>query len=126
MVEVKEAGQGLDMERPGLEPFHPVPEWLLPQRHLRVHLVAQMVGPRIERPVADGRLFRKVEGRADTEVCPAATIDEMVHHLRPTVAADFLSIIFEVMRISGHGDPDVVVVFGSWRKILAACKARMA
>ena len=102
MVEIEHAGQGLDMEWPSLEPLDPIPERLLPHRHLRVHLGAQDVGPRIERPVVDCRLFRKVESRADTEVCPAAAIDEVVHHLRTTGTADFFPVILEVMRIAGY------------------------
>src|SRR5262245_2528823 len=108
MVEIEDAGQGLDMERPSLEPFDPIPEWLLPYRRLGVHLGAQNVAARIERPVANSRLFRKVQCRANTEISPAPTIDEVVHHLRGVAAADFLAVILEVMRIPGHGNPDVV------------------
>src|SRR5262249_61589331 len=72
MVEIEQAGQSLDMERPGAEPLDPVAERLLPHRHLRVHLGAQAVGARIERPVAGGGLFWKVQRRADAEVGPAA------------------------------------------------------
>src|SRR5262249_60373211 len=81
---------------------------LLPHRHLCVHLGAQAVGVRIERPVSDGGLFWEVQRGADAEVGPAATIDEVVHHSRSAVAVDFLPVILEVMRISGHGDSDVV------------------
>src|SRR6516225_8791036 len=108
MVEIEQAGQGLDMERPGAEPLDPVPERLLPDRHLRVHLGAQAAGARIERPVADGGLFWEVQRRADAEVGPAAAIDEVVHHSRGAVAVDFLPVILEVMRIPGHRDSDVV------------------
>jgi hypothetical protein len=37
---------------------------VLPHRHLHVHLGAQTVGAWIERPVADGGWFRKVQRRA--------------------------------------------------------------
>ena len=74
----------------------------------------------------------------------AATIDEVVHHLRSIDTADFLAIILEVMRIPGHGDLDIVVrqeaierreifrrfgdimAFRSRRKIPPAGEARMA
>ena len=49
-----------------------------------------------------------MESRADAEVSPAAAIDEVVHHARGAVAADFFPVILEVMRIPGHGDFKVV------------------
>ena len=67
-----------------------------------------------------------------------------MHHLCSTVAADFLPVILEVMRIAGHRDSDVVIsqhtierseifrqlgdimAFGGRGKIPAAGKARMA
>src|ERR1700730_8700261 len=67
MVEIKQAGQGFDAERPGFEPLDPVPEWLFPYRHLCIHLLAKTVSPRIERPIRHCGLQRKVERRADAE-----------------------------------------------------------
>src|SRR5438552_1434483 len=108
IVEIEQAGQGLDMEWPGFEPLDPIPERLLPYRHLGVHLGAQNVAARVECPVAVGRLFRKVQGRADTEIGPAAAIDEVMHHLRAIGTTDFLAVILEIMCIPGYGNPDVV------------------
>ena len=64
----------------------------------------RLVCSRIECPVGDVWLFRKVEGRADAEVSAAAAIDEVVHRARRAVATDFFFVILEVMGVAGHGD----------------------
>ena len=103
-VEIEDAGERLDTDGPGVEPCDPTPERLLPQRHLRLHLRAKLVCARIEGPVGNVWLFRKVEGRADAEVSAAAAIDKVVHRARRAVAADFFFVILEVMGVAGHGD----------------------
>ena len=63
-----------------------------------------MVCARIEGPVANVWLLRKIEGRADAEVSAAAAIDEVVHRASRAVAADFFLVILEVMGVAGHGN----------------------
>src|SRR3954452_1830761 len=100
MIEIEDAGQRLDAEWPSVEPLDPIPERLLPDRHLGIHLAAKTVGPRIKRPVGDRGLLRKVERRADAEVGSAAAVDEMMHHPRAAVASGLLPVVLEVMGIA--------------------------
>src|SRR5262249_22572645 len=117
-------------ERPGVEPLDPIPERLLPQWHLAIHFGSKLIRALIERPTAGRRLVRKIECRADAQISASPAVDKM---MQATRAASF-PVIFEVVGIAGHRNPDALVCqelverckfFISLCGITAARKARM-
>jgi hypothetical protein len=105
----EKARQCLDAERPGVEPLYPLPKRLLPDRHFRAHLSPKAVGSWIERPVGYRWLLGKIKRRADAEISAASAVHEVMHHSGIFSAAHSFLVIFEIMRVAGHGNPHVVL-----------------